>query len=209
LAEPELINTAFALARLLRVLMPDEHEVAGLLALMLLIDARRPTRVDAAGDLVLLEHQDRSQWDRAAIAEGAALIEPVFRSGRPGPYAIQAAIAATHATAATWEETDWPQLLHLYDALVARWPSPVVELNRLGVVLMIAGPETALNELSTLEQDQRLADYPYLPALKADLLRRLHRPDEAATAYRRALDLTANETERRFLTRRLTALDHA
>ncbi len=206
LIEPELIRRSFELARMLQQLMPDEHEVRGLLGLMMLIDARRATRIDADGDLILLEDQDRSLWDRRRIEEGTRLIEPVFRSGRPGIYAIQAAIAATHADAPTWEETDWPQLLHLYDGLMARWPSPVVELNRTAVVLMIDGPEEALREVERLERDERLVDYLYLPSLKADLLRRLERHQEAAVAYDRAIALASNESERRYLQRRRSAL---
>ena len=206
LTEPELIRRSFELVRLLQTLMPDEQEVRGLLALMLLIDARRATRVDQEGDLILLEDQDRSRWDRDRIAEGSALVEAVFRGGRPGIYAIQAAIAATHANATTWEETDWPQLLHLYDGLMEQWPSPVVDLNRTAVVLMISGPEAALLETERLELDDRLSEYVYLPSLKADLYRRLQRHDEAAVAYDRALLLATNESERRFLQRRRAEL---
>ena len=206
LVETELIRRAFDLARLLVVLMPDEMDVRALLALMLLIDARRDSRADASGDLILLEDQDRSLWDREKIAQGTELLEVVFRTGRPGMYAVQAAIAATHANAPTFDETDWSQLLHLYDALRVMWPSPVVDLNRAGVVLMTSGPEAALREVERLELDERLSGYLYLPSLKADLLRRLERNDDAAAAYDLALTLVNNEPERRFLQRRRAAL---
>jgi RNA polymerase sigma-70 factor (ECF subfamily) len=209
LTEPELIRRSFELVRMLLTLMPDEQEVRGLLALMLLIDARRDTRVDESGDLILLEDQDRTRWDKVRIAEGTRLVEDAFRSNRPGIYAIQAAIAATHANAPSWAETDWPQLLHLYDGLMDSWPSPVVDLNRAAVILMIDGPERAMLEIERLETDERLSEYVYLPSLKADLYRRLERNDEAAAAYDRALLLATNESERRFLQRRRAELHSA
>ena len=135
------------------------------------------------------------------------MLEAIFRTGRPGIYAIQAAIAATHATASRWEETDWSQLRYLYDALLVLWPSPVVALNRAGVTLMIDGPAVALAEIAHLEADDRLATYVYLPSLKADLLRRLGRHREAAVAYQQALDLVSNQAEHRFLTRRLAQVN--
>jgi predicted RNA polymerase sigma factor len=162
------------------------------------------TRADAAGRLLLLEDQDRSRWDRDAIGEGAALVAGALRGGRPGRFALQAAIAALHAEAPSYGQTDWPQLRQLYGELLRAWPSPVVALNRAVVRAMVDGPEAALTEIAGLEQDARLAGYRYLPAAKADLLRRLGRRDDAAAAYRAALQLTDNAAERDFLTRRIT-----
>jgi RNA polymerase sigma-70 factor (ECF subfamily) len=203
LVRPELVDRAISLSRLLRELMPDEPEVGGLLALLLITDARRATRTDANGDLQLLEDQDRSVWDAAAIAEGCALVTDALRGGRPGRFALQAAIAAVHAEAPSYAATDWPQLLMLYDRLLRAWPSPVVALNRTVVVAMVSGPETALAEIAGLEQDGRLDGYRYLPAAKADLLRRLDRRDEARRSYQDALELTDNAAERAFLAGRI------
>ena len=187
--------------------MPDEREVWGLLALLLVTDARRSTRVDADGRLLRLEEQDRSRWDRAAIAEAHDLIVAGLRGGRPGRYVLQAAIASLYAEAPTYDETDWPQIVTLYDTLLTVWPSPVVALNRTVAVARVAGPVQALAEVEELERGGRLAGYQYLPAVKADLLRWLGRTDEASVAYRQALELTRNEAERDFLTSRLAALD--
>jgi RNA polymerase sigma-70 factor (ECF subfamily) len=206
LVRPDLVGRAIDLARMLRVLMPDEREVRGLLALLLLGDARRDTRTDARGRMLLLEEQDRSRWDRAAIEEGSALVVDALRGGRPGRFALQAAIAALHAEAPSYAETDWPQVLQLYDRLVRAWPSPVVELNRAVAVAMVRGPEHALSEVQALERDGRLAGYRYLPATKGYLLRRLGRDAEAGAAYRTALELTDNEAEREFLAGRLDEL---
>jgi len=203
LVRDDLVDRAIALARMIQALMPDEREVRGLLALLLLTDARRATRADAAGRLLLLEEQDRSRWDRDAIAEGTALVASALRGGRPGRFALQAAIAALHAEAPGYEQTDWPQLLQLYGELLRAWPSPVVALNRAVVRAMVDGPEAALAEIDGLEQDGRLAGYRYLPAAKADLLRRLGRRAEAAQAYQAALELTDNAAERDFLARRM------
>jgi RNA polymerase sigma-70 factor (ECF subfamily) len=203
LVRPDLADRALNLARILLTLMPDEPEVRGLLALLLLTDARRATRTDAGGRLLVLEEQDRARWDRSAIAEGGELVLDAFRTGRVGRYALQAAIASLHAIAASYAETDWPQVLELYNRLLAIWPSPVVALNRAVALSMVEGPRAALDEIEILERDERLAGYHYLPAIRADLLRRLgHRP-EAAAAYRAALDLVENEAEREFLTGRL------
>jgi RNA polymerase sigma-70 factor (ECF subfamily) len=188
---------------MLRDLMPDEPEVRGLLALLLLSDARRATRAGADGRLLLLEEQDREQWDRAAIAEGTGLVTEALRGGRPGRFTLQAAIAAVHAEAPSYAETDWPQLLRLYEELLKAWPTPVVALNRIVPLAMTAGPDSALAEIERIERDGRLAGYRYLPAAKADLLRRLGRWDDAAAQYRIALDLTDNAAERAFLTGRL------
>jgi len=206
LVRTDLVERAIALARMLRSLMPDEREVRGLLALILLTDARRGTRVDADGGLVLLEDQDRTQWDRAEIAEGSALVVDALRGGGAGRFAVQAAITALHAEASSYAETDWVQVLALYDELLKRWPSPVVALNRSIAVLMVDGAEAALVDVDVLEASGRLAGYRYLPATRADLLRRLNRNAEAADAYRAALALADNEAERAFLTGRLAAV---
>ena len=203
LVRDDLVDRALGLARMLLLLMPDEPEVRGLLALLLLTDARRATRCAPDGRLLLLEDQDRAQWDRPAIAEGTALVRDALRSGRPGRFALQAAIAAVHAQAPTYRDTDWRQILGLYDLLGRKWTSPVVALNRAVALAMADGPEAGLAAIADLEHDGRLAGYRYLPAAKADLLRRLGRAQEAAQAYRCALELTANQPERDFLTRRL------
>lgn len=202
-----LTEQALHLARTLRGLMPDEREVRGLLALLLVTDARRATRVDAQGRLVRLEQQDRSRWDRAAITEAHELIVDAIRGARPGRYVLQAAIAALYAQAPSFEQTDWPQIVTLYDQLLRAWPSPVAALNRTVALAQVHGPGHALLEIERLEHDDRLAGYRYLPAIKADLLQRLGRTSEAVVAYRRALDLTANDTEREFLTLRLAEFD--
>jgi RNA polymerase sigma-70 factor (ECF subfamily) len=206
LVRADLVDRAMGLARMLRTLMPDEREVAGLLALILLTDARRATRADAQGRLLLLEEQDRSRWDRTVIAEGTALVPWALRGGRPGRFALQAAIAALHAEAPSYTHTDWPQIVALYDALLRVWSSPVVALNRAVAVAMAQGPAAGLAQIGELEADGRLDGYRYLPAAKADLLRRLGRWDAAARAYRDALALTDNAAERDFLTRRLAAV---
>jgi RNA polymerase sigma-70 factor (ECF subfamily) len=203
LVRADLVDRALNLTRMLLALMPDEPEVRGLLALLLLTDARRATRTDAEGRLLVLEEQDRSAWDRAAIDEGRRLVVGAFRTGRVGRYALQAAIASLHAIAASYAATDWRQVLGLYDELLKIWPSPVVALNRAVAVSMVRGPQAALDEIEVLARDGRLAGYHYLPAVRADLLRRLGRQDEAATAYRAALDLADNEAERKFLEIRL------
>ncbi len=206
LVRVDLVERALDLTRMLRALMPDEREVKGLLALLLVTDARRATRTDSDGRLLLLDEQDRSAWDRAAIEEGHQLILQALMGGSPGRFALQAAIAALHAEAPSFEETDWPQVVQLYDELLKVWPSPVVALNRAVAVAMVHGPATALGEIEKLEADGRLAGYRYLAATKADLLRRLGRNAESAEAYRAALDLTDNEAERDFIMGRLADL---
>lgn len=206
LMRTDLSDRALHLARALRELMPDEPEVRGLLALLLVTDARRATRATESGQLLRLAEQDRSRWDRAALGEAQELILAGMRGGRPGCYLLQAAIASLYAQARTYEETDWGQLVELYDQLLSLWPSPVVALNRAVPLSMARGPAAALAEVEALDQDRRLARYPYLPALKADLLHRLGRIAEAAVAYREALDLTGNEAERAYLAGRLTEL---
>jgi RNA polymerase sigma-70 factor, ECF subfamily len=220
LVRADLVERATGLARMLRELMPDEREVRGLLGLLLLTDARRAARSAADGRLLLLEEQDRSLWDRAAIAEGAGLVTDALRGPAPpgrqdgpalagagparaGRFTLQAAIAAVHAEAATYAETDWPQLLRLYDELLRAWPTPVVALNRAVARAMVDGPAAGLADIEAIEQDGRLAGYRYLPAARADLLRRLGRPEEAARAYRAALDLTAGDAERAYLAQRM------
>jgi RNA polymerase sigma-70 factor (ECF subfamily) len=203
LMRTDLTDRALHLARTLPDLMPDEPEVRGLLALLLVTDARRATRTGADGRLLRLEEQDRSLWDRTALAEAHELIEAGLRGGRAGRYLLQAAIASLYAEAPTYEETDWPQIVTLYDRLLSLWPSPVVALNRTVPVSIAHGPAVALAQVEALEQDNRLSRYQYLPAIKADLLQRLGRTDEAAAAYRQALELTDNEAERAFLTARL------
>jgi RNA polymerase sigma-70 factor (ECF subfamily) len=199
----ELTAEAIRLTRIVVQLLPDEPEVTGLLALMLLHDARRDARIDPDGGLVLLEDQDRSRWDAGRIAEGTGLVERALRIGRPGPYQLQAAIAALHDEAATPDATDWPQIASLYLALMERDPSPVVELNLAVAVAMAAGPETGLAMMDGIAAGGSLEAYPYLHAGRADLLRRLGRWTEASVSYRRALELTTNRPERAFLERRL------
>ncbi|HEY1322582.1 MAG TPA: RNA polymerase sigma factor [Streptosporangiaceae bacterium] len=198
-----LTTEAIRLARVLARLMPSEPEAGGLLALMLLHDARRSARLDAAGDLVTLEDQDRSLWDSASISEGVAVLEAALRQGRPGPYQIQAAIAACHATAAAPQETDWAQIAALYGRLAEFLPTPVVELNRAVAVGMADGPAAGLVLIEELEASGKLAGYHLLPATRADFLRRLGRLPEAGVAYAAALDLVSTDAERRYLTRRL------
>jgi RNA polymerase sigma-70 factor (ECF subfamily) len=198
-----LCGEAIRLARLLAALMPDEPEAGGLLALTLLHDARRETRVDGAGNLVLLEDQDRARWDRDEIAEGVLELKAALRRGRLGPYQVQAAIAACHATAADAAETDWAQIAELYGELARLAPSPVVELNRAVAVAMADGPAAGLALVDALAADGALAGYHLLPATRADLLRRLGRTGDAATAYREALALATTDTERGYLARRL------
>jgi len=199
----ELCAEAIRLGRLLAELLPGESEVRALLALMRLTDARRAARVDAAGEMVLLEDQDRARWDRDAIAEGLALVDAVLRAGPPGPYALQAAIAGVHARAARAGDTDWHEIASLYALLRVANPSGVVALNHAAAVAMADGPEAGLRLMDAQVDDGALAGYHLLPAARADLLRRLGRLREAAAAYREALALVGNEADRRFLERRL------
>jgi RNA polymerase sigma-70 factor (ECF subfamily) len=198
-----LSTEAIRLTRVLVQLMPDEPEAAGLLALMLLHDARSDSRLDAAGDLVMLADQDRLGWDAVQIAEGTRLLGTALRRRRPGPYQVQAAIAACHANAIDADDTDWPQIAGLYAQLARLAPSPVVELNRAVAVGIADGPAAGLRLVDELRASGALAGYHLLPATRADLLRRLQRPTEAADAYREALELAATDVERRFLRRRL------
>jgi RNA polymerase sigma-70 factor (ECF subfamily) len=201
LVRSDLCREAIRLGRVLAALMPDEPEVRGLLALMLLQDARRDARQAPDGSLVLLEDQDRSRWDAAQIAEGRSILERVLPIGRPGPYQLQAAIAAVHDEAPSADATDWTQIAILYAALARLAPSPVVELNRAVALAMVSGPEAGLAHTDPLSEP--LAEYSYLHSTRADLLRRLARWPEAADAYERAIGLTANDAERAYLARRL------
>jgi RNA polymerase sigma-70 factor, ECF subfamily len=203
LVRQNLSAEAIRLARVLAALMPDEPEAAGLLALMLLHDARRTARLDAAGDLVTLEDQDRSRWDRDEIGEGVSVLEAGLRRGQPGPYQVQAAIAACHATAPAAGATDWAQIAALYEQLMRFLPTPVVELNHAVAVAMAEGPAAGLPLVTALEESGKLAGYHLLAATRADFLRRLGRLPEAAAAYAEALELASTEAERRFLARRL------
>jgi RNA polymerase sigma-70 factor (ECF subfamily) len=198
-----LCAEAIRLARLLGQLMPEEPEVGGLTALMLFQDARRAARVDEAGEIVPLEHQDRTRWHRRQINEGLTILEDAERQGRPGPYQLQAAIAARHVTATRAIDTDWATIAGLYAQLARMMPSPVVKLNRAVAVAMADGPDVGLALVDALDDSGELTDYHLLPATRADLLRRLGRHSEAAAAYRTALDLAPTEAERRYLARRL------
>jgi RNA polymerase sigma-70 factor (ECF subfamily) len=200
LVRADLSEEAIRLGKLLAVLMPDEPEGLGLLALMLLQDARREARVAEDGSLVLLEDQDRSRWNRGRIQEGLRVLERASSLRRVGPYQLQAAIAAVHCRAARAEDTDWRAIAALYDELVVLTPSPVVELNRAVAVAMAEGPARGLELVDALEG---LEQYRLLHSTRADLLRRLERREEASAAYGRALDLATNEAERAFLQRRL------
>jgi RNA polymerase sigma-70 factor (ECF subfamily) len=202
----DLIERSFDLARMLRALMPEDANVAGLLALMLLTDGRRESRTDDDGRMVLLVDQDRSRWDRAAIREGIALVRQALRVRPPGRFALMAAIAAVHAEAPAWEQTDWAEVVALYDLLVQIWPSPVVALNRAVAIGFRDGPRDGLAALDALAEEPQLAAYGYLAAARADFLRRLGRIAEARTAYEEALLLTENAVERDFLAGRLSAL---
>ncbi len=202
LVRDDLCAEAIRLGRLLAELMPDEPEVMGLLALMLLTDSRRAARTTGDGRLVPLDEQDRRRWDRDRIAEGQAMVRRCLRIDRPGPYQLQAAIAAVHSEARTAADTDWRQVLLLYDQLLALAPGPVVAINRAVAVAEVDGPDAALALVDALD----LPSYEVLHAVRADLLRRLGRSDEALRAYGRAIELSGNPAERAFLERRRDAL---
>ncbi len=201
----DLCDEAIRLARLLSEVLPDESEVLGLLGLLLVTDARRATRLDAQGDLVLLADQDRSAWDHEQIEAGATVLEVALRRsvGRPGPYALQAAIAAVHAESPTWDDTDWDEVVALYDLLLGVLPTPVVALNRAVAIAERDGPEVALVVVDAIEG---LGRFHLWHAARADLLRRSGRPSEAADAYQAALGCEPSAPERRFLERRLATI---
>ncbi|MEU4547297.1 RNA polymerase sigma factor [Nonomuraea dietziae] len=203
----DLAEEAIRLARILRGLLPSEREVAGLLALMLLVHARREARTGPDGEIVLLDDQDRGRWDQSMIEEGGDLVLVALTGGPPGPYGVQAAIAALHDEAADVASTDWPQIVALYDVLLALAPSPVVALNRAAAVAMRDGPEAGLALLDELAGEPRLRGYHPYPTARADLLCRLGRFPEAAAAYREALELAGTEPERAHLRRRLHAVE--
>jgi RNA polymerase sigma-70 factor (ECF subfamily) len=207
LVRTDLSAEAIRLARLVRTLTAPQppSEATALLALMLLQDARRDARLDEMGDIVVLEQQDRTRWNHAQIAEALPLVEESFR-GSAGPYAVQAAIAALHCQAARSEDTDWPQIVRLYDLLEQMQPSPIIALNRAVAVAMAEGPQQGLTLIESLSSTNDLDDYHLLHAARADLLRRLGSPSEAAKSYERALALATNESERRFLQRRLSEM---
>ena len=203
LVRPDLCGEAIRLARLLAQLLPDQPETLGLLALMLLHDARHETRAAAGGELVPLEEQDRSRWDRAKIAEGLDALDRAIALHRRGPYQVQAAIAALHAKAADAPSTDWKQIAALYGALYAMMPTAIVELNAAAAVAMVEGPEKGLERIDRVEARGELGDYYLLPAARADLLRRAGQRAAAVTHYRRAIALARNPSERLYLERRL------
>jgi RNA polymerase sigma-70 factor (ECF subfamily) len=207
LVRRDLVERAIDLARMLHLLLPDSADVAGTLALLLLTDARRDTRVDGEGRLLVLAEQDRTRWHRAEIEEGVELVRTALRSRPPGRFALQAAIAAVHCEAPSWDATDWREIVALYDLLVRLWPSPVVALNRAVAVGFAEGPEAGLREMEPLASEPQLAGYAYLPSARGDLLRRLGRRDEARLAYEEALLLTENEVERAFLVQRLSDVE--
>jgi RNA polymerase sigma-70 factor (ECF subfamily) len=210
LMRPDLAREAIRLARLLDALMPQRREVKGLLALMLLHDARRAGRETAAGDIVLLEEQDRSLWDKKQIAEGLQLVEDALRlPGPPQSYAVQAAIAALHARAPSFDDTDWPQIAGLYEVLLRIAPSPVVELNHAAAVSMVDGPARAIDLIDALQARGGLDGYELLPAVRADLLRRLGRHDAAREAYLAATAATKLEPLRRLYARRMAEMSVA
>jgi RNA polymerase sigma-70 factor (ECF subfamily) len=209
LMRPNLAREAIRLGRLLDVLMPQRGEIKGLLALMLLHDARRTSRQTAGGDIVLLEEQDRTLWDHAQIAEGLKLVEDALRMpGRPQAYAVQAAIAALHARAPSYRDTDWPQIAGLYEVLLRISPSPVIELNHAAVVSMVDGPARALDLVDALQARGGLDGYELMPAVRADLLRRLGRNEAAREAYLEATQATQLEPLRRLYARRLAEMGY-
>jgi RNA polymerase sigma-70 factor (ECF subfamily) len=207
LVRRDLVERSLDLARMLRALLPTDADVAGLLGLILLTDARRATRVAEDGRLLLLEEQDRTRWDRQAIGDGVALVREALRRRPPGRFALMAAIAAVHAEAPSWRETDWDEVVALYDVLVQIWPSPVVALNRAVAQGLARGPAAGLEAVDALAAEPQLAGYSYLAAARADFLRRLGRLAEARAAYEEALRRTENTIERDFLAARLGQLD--
>lgn len=207
LVRPELADEAIRLARILHRFLPAEREVTGLLALLLLVDARRASRTDESGNLVLLADQDRARWDRASIEEGTALLKEALPGGAPGQYALQAAIAALHDEASSVETTDWPQIIRLYDILVEVTSSPLAALNRAVAIGLAHGPAAGLDLLDQLAGENELKQYHLLHSARASFLRDLGRREEAAQAYRQALAMVGNEPERAFLAQRLADME--
>jgi RNA polymerase sigma-70 factor (ECF subfamily) len=207
LSRRDLVERSLDLARLVRKLLPDDADVAGLLALILLTDARRETRLGGDDQLVLLADQDRSRWDHVAIGEGLELVREALGRRPPGRFALMAAIAAVHDEAPSWDATDWGEIVGLYDLLVELWPSPVVALNRAVAVGLAVGPDAGLAAIDALATEPVLATYSYLASARADFLRRLGRTGEARVAYEEALLLCENVVERAFLADRLSQVD--
>jgi RNA polymerase sigma-70 factor (ECF subfamily) len=203
----DLVDQSLSLSRMLHALLPEDLGVQSLLALILLTDARRHARLGAGGQLVLLADQDRNTWNTKMITEGIALVRDVLQRGSPDRFALMAAVAAVHAESRTWENTDWTEIVGLYDLLVDVWPSPVVALNRAVAIGFADGPAAGLAALDALADEAVLATYSYMAASRADVLRRLDRIDEARLAYQEALLLSENEVEREFLSRSLTEID--
>jgi RNA polymerase sigma factor (sigma-70 family) len=206
LVRRDLAERALELARMLRVLLPEHRGVAGLLALILLTDSRRETRVGSDGQLILLSDQERSQWDHLEIAEGIDLVREALQSRPPDRFALMAAIAAVHAEAPTWDATDWTQIVGLYDVLSVVWPSPIVALNRAVAVGFALGPQAGLEAIDELATDPTLASYSYLASSRGEFLRRLGRNEEATLAFEEALAFCDNAVERNFLSRRIDEL---
>lgn len=207
LVRPELVERALDLARMLRLLLPTDPDVAGLYALLLLTDARRATRTDETGRLLRLADQDRTHWDRRAIAEGLALVRRSLRGHSPGRFPLMAAIAAVHTEAPTWEATDWPEIAGLYQHLVTVWPSPVVALNQAIAIGHAEDPQAGLDALDRLATDPQLAGYHYLAAARAEFLTQLGRTEDARLAYQEAMLLTDNTVQHSHLAARLQELD--
>jgi RNA polymerase sigma-70 factor (ECF subfamily) len=203
----DLVERALELARMLRALLSDDPGVAGLLALIVLTDARHKTRTGPNGTLLLLSEQDRTQWDTKAISEGVGLVHEALSQSPAGRFALMAAVAAVHAEAPSWQQTDWAEIIALYDLLLVSWPSPVVALNRAVALGIAQGPEAGLAALERVASESQLADYNYLASARADFLRQLGRREEARVAYLEALSQCENEVERAFIERRLAQLD--
>jgi RNA polymerase sigma factor (sigma-70 family) len=207
LSQVDLVERALDLARMLRALLPDDAEVASLLALILLTDSRRGARVGPEGEFLALADQDRSKWHRDSIDEGLVLVSEAVRNGRPGRFTLMAAIAAVHSSASHWDETDWNEIVGLYDLLLDTWPSPVVALNRAVAVSFAQGPLAGLAAIEALSTDPQLSTYPYLAAARGDCLERLKRFDEARESFEVAAMLTENQVERDFLRLRIAHLN--
>ncbi len=206
LVRDDLVVRSLELARMLRELLPAQSDVTGLLALILLTDARRRTRTSPQGDLLLLSQQDRSQWDHDAIEEGTGLVREALRQGPAGRFALMAAIAALHAASPSWENTDWDEIVALYDLLVVTWPSPVVALNRAAAIGLARGPDAGLDALAALDSEPHLSNYSYLASTRATFLRDLGRRAEARASFEEALEHSENEVERAFLRQQIEGL---